>query len=107
MVKVGSIPTSPRSNKQQRKELIKVKLQDNQEMVVKAEMKITQKDIDFLFNGWNDVKEPTLQQVIDKAIEHLNNTRAVKVAEQKHAGPAMVLTDGEGDIRASMALVGY
>tara|TARA_R100001086_G_scaffold57262_1_gene26022 strand:- start:259 stop:510 length:252 start_codon:yes stop_codon:yes gene_type:complete len=79
-----------------------MKLQDNQKIALKAEIKITQKDIDFLFDGWNEVKQPTLDQVIEKAIEHLNNTRAVEVVEHKHAAPVMVLTDGEPDIEASI-----
>ena len=86
-----------------------MKLQDNQEMLIEAEIKITQKDIDFLFNGWNDVKEPTLQQVIDRALAFLNQGRAVEVAEKKNAGNdnPIVLTDGEGDVKAMMKLIGY
>lgn len=80
-----------------------MKLQDNQEMLVQADIKITQKDIDFLFNGWNDVMEPTPQQVIARAIDFLNQG-PVKVAEQKHAGPAGVFTDGEPDGKAMILI---
>ena len=86
-----------------------MKLQDNQEILIEAEIKITQKDIDFLFNGWNDVKEPTVQQVIDKAINFLNQARAVEVAEKKNDGNdnPLVFTDGEPDVKAMMELIGY
>ena len=109
MVQVGSIPASPRSKQTQENELIKIKLQDNQEILIEAEIKITQKDIDFLFNGCNDVKEPTVQQVIDKAINFLNQARAVEVAEKKNAGndKPLVFTDGEPDVKAMMELIGY
>lgn len=86
-----------------------MKLQDNQEILIDIEIAITQKDIDFLFNGWNDVKEPTLQQVIDRAIAFLNQARAVEVAEKKNAGNdnPIVLTDGEADLKAMMELIGW
>ena len=83
-----------------------MKLQDNQEMTIKAEIKINQKDIDFLFNGWNDVMEPTVQQVIDRAFAFLNQARAVEVTKSRHATPPLIWTDGEGDVEASMELIG-
>ena len=91
-------------NTNQETELIKMKLQDNQELTVQAEIKITQKDIDFLFNGWNDVKEPTVQQVIDKAFAFLNQARAVEVTKSRSFAYPLVRTDGEGDIEASMEM---
>ena len=83
-----------------------MKLQDNQVLEVSATIQLNQKDIDFLFNGWNDVKEPTLQQVIEKAVYHLNKGRSVEVNVKSDA-KGRVYTDGEGDIQASMELAGY
>ena len=83
-----------------------MKLQDNQVLELSATIQLNQKDIDFLFNGWNDVKEPTLQQVIEKVVSHLNKGRSVEVNVKSDA-KGRVYTDGEGDIQASMALIGY
>jgi hypothetical protein len=60
-----------------------MKLADNETLIIKAEIQIKQKDIDFLFNGWNYMVggDPDINRIIVRAIEHLNNTRAVEVKQ--------------------------
>ena len=80
-----------------------MKLQDNQVLELSATIQLNQKDIDLLFNGWNDVKEPTLQQVIGKVVSHLNKGRSVEV-NVKPDVHGFVYTDGEADMDASFDL---